>query len=64
MLNGDISYYNILRAFNTQDSLAICNYLVLICARMICFAKTGLVGGVGVSGVRQVVCLPIAVARV
>ena len=38
--------------------------LLLICARTICFAKTGLVGGGGVSGVRQVVCHPIAIARI
>ena len=35
--------------------------LVLICARIICFAKAGLVGGGGVSRVCQVVCHPIAV---
>ena len=37
---------------------------VFICGRTICFAKTGLVGGGGVSGLGQVVCHPIAVARI
>ena len=38
--------------------------LILICTRTICFAKTGLVGGGGVSGVRQVVCRPTAVTQI
>ena len=37
--------------------------LVLRCAKTICFAKTGLVGGGGVLGVRQLVCDPIVVVQ-